>query len=355
MMPGLGPDPNKTLAVNANCSIYYDYLNRYLRDDGTSFRRLDMFTRVPMVYHLNGALTGYQRTFLYGSGDLNDVQIQGGVVANDLWNTQYVLGAQVMEIPDRLKPIGGVFVIDSPNTDDKNQGKDYLSGGPFKDYMAAIHDALGVVTYTNPRALSKIPTDIPRIHMLKHDGVADKTPYMIAEFPKTGTRIRLAYDAYVPSSYQEEGFPGLPTAAFRDFVAQVKAAYPGGWPISTTGGFVATAWESSKGVWVYVENPIESKGAIHTARKGSVSVRIRGGFKKEPAVVDLCGDEPDPRRLTTDELEFKGDWIMMKLDWKKGDARLLWIDVDAPTEQRIGSADGGKGVSPTTKQRLPLP
>ena len=107
------------------------------------------------------------------------------------------------------------------------------------------------------------------------------------------------------------------------------------------------------GVFAYVENPMEARGVIHTPRKGSVSVRIRGGFKKEPAVVDLCGEEPDPRRLTKDELEFKGDWVVMKLNWKKGDARLFWIDVDVPTEQFIGSADGAKGASSTIERRFP--
>ena len=60
---------------------------------------------------------------------------------------------------------------------------------------------------------------------------------MIAAFPESGKKIKVAYTNKFPVDAT------FPDASFNSFVAQVKAAYPGGWPISATGGFLPTAWE----------------------------------------------------------------------------------------------------------------
>ena len=88
------------------------------------------------------------------------------------------------------------------------------------------------------------------------------------------------------------------------FVQQVREACPGGWPINATGGYVAAGWESSNGVFVVVENPMDTKGVIHTPRKGSV-----------------------PHRLPDGDVTVRKEFVTFRLDWPQGDSRLFWIAV----------------------------
>jgi len=114
----------------------------------------------------------------------------------------------------------------------------------------------------------------------------------------------------------------------RAFCAQIRAAATGGWPIATSGGFVATAWESTFGTFVCIENPMQAgadgKPAIHTPRRGSVTIRVPG-LAATPVVIDLCGLHPDPQRLPDAATARDGDHLTILLDWPKGDARLFWI------------------------------
>jgi hypothetical protein len=120
------------------------------------------------------------------------------------------------------------------------------------------------------------------------------------------------------------------SAGFTNFANQVKQAYPGGWPIETSGGFVATAWYSQDGsVFAYVENPIESPGVFHTARNGTIKLRLPG-LTNECAVVDLMGAAPDPNRLPDDQVSLDGEWLSFNLNWQYGDGRLFWIDSKLP-------------------------
>jgi len=70
---------------------------------------------------------------------------------------------------------------------------------------------------------------------------------------------------------------------------------------------------------------MNDSGVIHTARSGSVTVKVRG-LDKVPAVADLCGYDPDPRRLPADSVLVDGEWVTFLLNWTKGDARLFYID-----------------------------
>ena len=295
---------------------HYEFYARHC-DDGTSHRRKDMFERAGMFYDASGICRGYEVAACYGGwkGDPNYTEYS----RNPEWNTQATLGMQVMEIPDRVRPIAGVMVVDSDNAADRARGCEFVTERAFADYVAAVHDMLGIVTYVNGANEPKVPRDVPRVHAPRKDG--DGSVWLVAEV--AGQKVRAPYTGQTMQRPDSE--------QLRDFVRRVRAAYPGGWPIRAEGGFAAAAWESSRGVFVYVENPMERKGVIHTQRRGRVAVRIRGGYDGEPAVVDLCGLHPDPRRLRGDEVEYRGDWVVMKLDWPKGDARLFWIDAETPS------------------------
>ena len=159
MMPGADGG-----SVKANNPAYWDFLNTYTRDDGTSYRRIDLFQRVPIIYHFGGKLRGFQRSFLFGFGNLNN--LQEGLSPNDMWNMQTIVGAQEMEIGDRIAPIGGAMISDSPNDDDVAQKKDFITGDFFADYLAAIQDSLGIASCAIPLAEPTIPKEIPRIYMV---------------------------------------------------------------------------------------------------------------------------------------------------------------------------------------------
>ncbi len=282
--------------------------------DGTSYRRMDIFERVPMFYRAKGVLTSYELAFCFGGSHAGSDNSSYSEVP--LWNTQAVLGSQVMEIPDRVRPIGGVFVFDSNNDTDRKGGREFLTEQPFSDLLAAVHELLGIVTYANPDTEKDIPADVPVVYAPRLDGaghpvltarVAGKT----LSVPYTGPAMQL---------------PASPE--FQAFVRQVKAACPDGWPLATTGGFVASAWESSSGVFAAVENPMDGS-TIHTARTGSVTVRVRG-LRSTPVVVDLCGDEPDPQRLADADVSVKGEFVTFRLNWPRGDTRLFWIPPAQP-------------------------
>ncbi len=279
-------------------------------DNGLSYRRMDLFERVPMFYRPDGTLASYELAFCFGGSHAGSDNSSYSEVP--LWNTQAVLGSQVMEIPDRKRPLGGVFVFDSNNQDDRSQGCEFMTEQPFSDLLAALHDTLGIVTYANPDTAKVIPVDIPLVYAPRKTG--DGTVVLTARVG--GKTVRVPYagaESQVPSN-----------TAFKAFVQQVKAACPGGWPIETTGGFVAAGWESTNGVFVVVENPMEAPDAIHTRRQGSVTVRMRG-LKGAPAVIDLCGDEPDPHRLPAGDVAVRKEFVTFKLDWPQGDSRLFWI------------------------------
>jgi hypothetical protein len=112
---------------------------------------------------------------------------------------------------------------------------------------------------------------------------------------------------------------------FSRFIKQIREAYPGGWPVQTTGGFVATAWHSSLGVFIYVENPMNQRGDIHVAREGMIKIYV-DELAPDAKVFDLCGGQvPDIRPLGKGQLSIDGDWVTVKLDWPRGDARLFWV------------------------------
>lgn len=292
----------------------WDLFNNFLVD-GTSYRRMDLFERVPMFYRPDGKLTSYELAFCFGGSHAGSDNSSYSEVP--LWNTQALLGTQVMEIADRIRPIGGVFVIDSNNVADRQQQREFLTEQPFSDLLAALHDTLGIVTYTNPDTLKVIPQDLPVIYAPRNtpEGKAVLSALVNGKtiiVPYTGMEMQ------TPASLQ-----------FQDFIVQLRAAYPGGWPLSATGGFVVSGWESSKGVFLVIENPMEAKGTIHTPRTGSVTVTIRG-LQGTPAVYDLCGDEPDPHRLPAGEVSVNGEQITLLLNWPHGDTRLFWINTKMP-------------------------
>ncbi len=277
-------------------------------DDGTSFRRFDMFERLPMYYNNAGKLSMREFTQCFGSGP------DYLAARTPRWNTQMILGMQVMEIPDRVRPIGGVFVFDSNNADDRAEGREFVTqpGENFTPYLSLVLDQLGIVTLANGETAEKIDPGIPRIYApRRHDG----EPRLVAEVH--GKTITAPYTG--PEMYTMDN----PT--FRKFVQRVRDAHPGGWPIRTTGGFVATAWHSSLGVFLYVENPMSEAGDIHVAREGTIRLRI-DDLPHDTQVFDLCGGRtPDVRALASDELDRNGEWITIHLDWPRGDARLYWI------------------------------
>ncbi len=82
-------------------------------------------------------------------------------------------------------------------------------------------------------------------------------------------------------------------------------------------------------VFAVIENPMEAKGVIHTQRKGNVTIRVRG-LRGNPPVYDLCGDDPDPHRLSADEVTVDGEMVTINLNWQHGDSRLFWIDTPLP-------------------------
>jgi len=56
------------------------------------------------------------------------------------------------------------------------------------------------------------------------------------------------------------------------------------------------------------------------ARKGLVSVSIRGLSDQLPPVVDLTGDDPDPHRLADSDLSIKNGRLGISVDWQHGDS-----------------------------------
>lgn len=289
---------------------------RRVIDDGTSFRRLDLFERVPMFYRPGGKLCGYDIGHSFG-GFYGRYDAQDEFAKDHRWNTLAILAQQVVEIPDRIRPLGGVLVFDSNNDDDRRNNIEFLTDRePWVDYLAALHDALGVITYANPDMAAEIPSDIPRLYAPRNDG--NGRAVLSAEIG--GRRI------VVPYAGQAGQRPDHP--AFREFVSAVRQAQAGGWPLSSTGGFVVAGWESSNGVWLVVENPIEEKNRLHALRSGSATIRLRGFTGKiPPIVIDLCGgEEPDPRRIDDTELTQHGEFLTVKLDWARGDSRLFFIN-----------------------------
>jgi hypothetical protein len=219
-----------------------------------------------------------------------------------------------MEISDRQRPIGGVFVFDSNNAEDRAEGREFATkpGENFTPYVSLVLDQLGVVTFANSKTEEQIEPDIPRIYApRRYKG----EPCLLAEV--NGKKISVPYTG--PEMYT------MKNTTFRRFIEEVRAACPGGWPVQTTGGFVATAWHSSLGAFIYVENPMSASGNIHVPRRGSVKVRI-DDLREDARVFDLCGGErPDVRPLDPDEVSIDGGWVTMTLEWKRGDARLFWV------------------------------
>ena len=370
VMPGSRAWAERTIkrVYSAHHGEVYQRRLKYI-DDGTSFRRFDLAERVPMYYRPDGSLVG---RLVANTGAWVPSRIEQ-------WNTQVLLGMQVMEIPDRTKPIGGVLILDSNNAEDRARSREFLTDHPFAGYVVAIMDALGVWTFANPDVGPVIPPDVARIYLPRKDG-GDQA-FLIAEV--AGRRVR------VPYTGEEMHDPSHPH--MQRFITEVKKAYPGGWPIRTSGGFVATAWESSNGVFVYVENPVAPRragrqvqaigsveassssqvsrpevppapyadepvfkqfianrpGICHPHRQGSVSVRMPG-IEEEPAVIDLCGGSPDPMRLPDEAVRRDGEFITFDLEWARGDGRLYWIPV--PTRY------GDKAVGPAGRHLAsPLP
>ncbi len=302
---------------------------RYSRwiDDGSSHRRMTMFMRLPMFYREGGRLQGYELGSCFG--------IKGYCPSdNPLWNTEMIQGMQLMEIPDRLRPIGGVLIHDSNNDADRAHNREfyrrefYRSGNPA-NYFSSMFDHLGIVTYANPDTEKDIPADTPRIYAPRKDG--GDGWYCIAEV--AGTKVRVPFD---PKSDDQKST----SAVMKDFATRVRAAYPGGWPIQTTGGFAATAWESTRGVFVYVENPMESNH-IDVARSGTVKLSIPG-VQTSSAVYDLCGVAADPHRLDKPAMTVSDEWLTLHLDWDQGDARLFRVDVETATYGAPGFGTMGK-------------
>jgi hypothetical protein len=196
-------------------------------------------------------------------------------------------------------------------------------------------DELGAWTFTNPDMVEKLPPDMPRIYLPRAAGEGAAELAAIVN----GEKISVPYTGPEMHNPNNE--------RFQQFVERVRNAPPGGWPIRTTGGFVATAWRSSGGdTFVYVENLMGPKdgtetvpgaseaviekvvkarpGRTHVPRSGTVSVRL-DDMPEQPAVVDLCGLRPDPHRLPDTTVRVDGDFVTFDLDWKRGDARLFWI------------------------------
>jgi len=240
--------------------------------------------------------------------------------ASHVWNSMILLGQQVLEIPDRVKPLGGVLILDSNNEEDRATHTEFLTEKSFNDYVCACMDAFGTATYTRADNEKHIPADVPRIYAPRRDG--GDQGYLTA---KVGTRI-----VKVPYNGRDDQVPT--SAAFSDFAAKVKDTYQQEfgreWMIQTTGGFAATAWQSSKDYFVFVESPMPEIGVIHQKREGSISVEIPGIGSKPVPVVDLCGKAPDPHVLPKEQVRTDEDRLTFDLSWDHGDARVYWIAMD---------------------------
>ncbi len=310
----------------------------YLRqhDDGTSYRRFDLAERVPMYINHEGRFVGRMTANMPAwEPSLNPV-----------WNEQIWLGAQVLEIPDRKKPLGGVIVFDSNNEADRKENREFLTDGRnFYGMVTGLMDELGIWTFTNPDMEKHIPDDLVRVYLQRKDG--GDGAFLMATLGEQTVRV-----PYTGEEMHDPQHPGV-----QDFVKQVRAMVPGGWPVQTTGGFVATAWESSHGgTFVYVENPMDRRngaapepppagyedkaewsvlhtiiakrpGIVHVDRKGVISIRI-DGLEGAPPVIDLCGDRPDPHRLPERDVRYKDGYVKIRLHWQHGDGRLFWIAHD---------------------------
>jgi hypothetical protein len=335
-MPGFPPGTGNMAGGDVPQSLY-DVIDMH-RDDGVSYRRFEINDRLPMFVREDGRISGAERESFFGS-----TGGYGFAVPNrPEWVTQIAAAMHAMEIPDRLRPLGGALVMDSSNADARAVRQDYVREN-ITDYATSLHDLLGVVTFSNPDTAPILPRDVARIHAPKHDGAG--AVVLLAEVGQT--RIVESYG----------GIGHQRPEQLRAFAERIRAAMPGGWPIRTTGGFVASAWESSRGIWVVVENPVEAPGKMHTPRQGSVSIRCRGlaaDAKNKPAVVDLCGGEdPDPQRVPEADIEVKGDWVAWKLDWKRGDCRVFMIDHTAPSDAPAPSVSGRKGTKPAARKAAP--
>lgn len=308
----------------------------YLRahDDGTSFRRFDLAERVPMYINHEGRFVGRMTANMPAWGEPS---------LNPVWNEQIWLGAQVLEIPDRKKPLGGVIVFDSNNEADRAANREFVTDdGSFYGMVTALMDELGIWTFTNPDMEQHIPDDLVRVYLQRKDG--GDQPFLIATLGDQEVRV-----PYTGKDMHDPQHTGL-----QEFIKQVRALMPGGWPVRATGGFVATAWESSHGgTFVYVENPMdlrgknppepppagyededewsvlhkviaERPGIVHVEREGVISIRV-DGLSKAPPVIDLCGNKPDPQRLSADNVVYRYGYVHIRLHWKRGDGRLFWI------------------------------
>lgn len=277
-----------------------------IMDDGTSFRRYDLAERVPMFCRPGGRWAGRE---IANTGSWNASQ-------HAEWNAIVLLGMQVAEIADHRQAIGGVLVLDSNNAADR-VSKTEFAGEGITDLCASLWDGLGICAYANPDTARDLPKDVPRIYAPRKDGEGDQL-FLIAEVG--GKRLRVPYTG---RDMQVAGHPAL-----AQFLDQIRSTTPGGWPIATTGGFVATAWESSFGVFVCVENPMGpgpgGKPDILVHRTGSVTVRVRG-LAGNAAIIDLCGLAPDPQRLPDAAISRVADRITVHLDWPRNDARIFWI------------------------------
>jgi hypothetical protein len=312
-------------------------------DDGQSYRRFDLAERIPMYLDETGEFRG------------RGVANQGpwGPSRIEKWNTQVFLGAQAVEIPDRKRPLTGVMVIDSNNPEARENGNQFLTADhEFNGYIVSMMDELGIWAFTNPTMLDQVPEDMPRIYLPRK---LDGEPVLMAKV--NGQTIT------VPYTGEEMHKPSH--AGFKKFVQKIRDAHQGQWPVQTTGGFVATAWQSSNGdYFVYVENPMSPKdkdsldqppkqyddkpllkelikerpGRAHPHREGTIRVRLQEPMG-EPIVIDMNGDNPDPHRLADDKVNAEGDTISFDLEWDRGDGRLFWIPAATAQNSRQARAE----------------
>ena len=309
-------------ACNNDQKKYQRTINRYIKTDAMppdekdvlAYRRLELWEKLPMYYSDEGKLESW-----------NVAQTGGWAAsstqpASHVWNSMILLGQQVLEIPDRVKPLGGVLILDSNNEEDRATHTEFLTEKSFNDYVCACMDAFGTATYARADNEKHIPADVPRIYAPRRDG--GDQGYLTA---KVGTRI-----VKVPYNGRDDQVPT--SAAFSDFAAKVKDTYQQEfgreWMIQTTGGFAATAWQSSKDYFVFVESPMPEIGVIHQKREGSISVEIPGIGSKPVPVVDLCGKAPDPHVLPKEQVRTDENRLTFDLSWDHGDARVYWIAMD---------------------------
>jgi len=337
-MPGNKAWAERTIKYRYDNHHAEKFQNRVkFMDDGQSFRRFDLSERIPMYLDDNGQFRG--RAIADQAG--------WGPSRIEKWNTQVFLGMQTAEIPDRKRPLGGVMVLDSNNPGPRENGNQFLTDKDYVGYVTAIMDELGIWAFTNPTMLDKLPEDMPRIYAPRK--LNGESVLMAKVNGKT---------VGVPYTGQEMHKPSH--SGFQKFVRKVRNAYEGKWPVRTTGGFVATAWQSSNGdYFVYVENPMAPKneapldeppkqyddkpllkklikerpGRAHPHRKGTIRVRLQEPMNN-PVVVDLNGDNPDPHRLADDKVNAEGDVVSFDLEWDRGDGRLFWIPAATAQESR---------------------